>query len=197
MENRLLSWFRAAWLAFGALILASAVQLAVPANAEAYVSGASWVVHFGSGLCMDDPGWSTSQGTRLQLYPCTGNANQLWRENIYSVCPLFSCPSGLGTIGVAEIQNVYSGLCLNISGGYFRNGAAAIQWGCIPGAANEQFWIRPTPQGPPNWSVYDPRTGGCLDDPYNSGATYTKLQFYQCNLTAAQIWVGAQWVGVD
>ena len=31
-----------------------------------------------SGKCLDDTNWSTTPGTQLQIWDCTGNANQQW-----------------------------------------------------------------------------------------------------------------------
>jgi Fibronectin type III-like domain/Ricin-type beta-trefoil lectin domain len=31
-----------------------------------------------SGKCLDDTGWSTTPGTRVQIWSCTGAANQSW-----------------------------------------------------------------------------------------------------------------------
>jgi chitinase len=31
-----------------------------------------------SGNCLNDPGWSTRPGTQLQIWACTGQANQQW-----------------------------------------------------------------------------------------------------------------------
>ncbi len=31
-----------------------------------------------SGECLDDTGWSTTPGTQLQIWDCTGHANQQW-----------------------------------------------------------------------------------------------------------------------
>ena len=31
-----------------------------------------------SGKCLDDTGWSTTPGTQVQIWSCTGNANQSW-----------------------------------------------------------------------------------------------------------------------
>jgi hypothetical protein len=30
------------------------------------------------GRCLDDPGWSTANGARIQVWDCTGGKNQLW-----------------------------------------------------------------------------------------------------------------------
>jgi chitinase len=32
----------------------------------------------GSGKSLDDTGWSTKPGTQLQIWSCTGGANQSW-----------------------------------------------------------------------------------------------------------------------
>jgi hypothetical protein len=195
MRGRLRS-LRPAWLAAGVASVVAVALFSSTSTAYAWVSGTSWVIHAGTNLCMDDTGWSTANGARLQLYPCTGNTNQQWRENFYTACFYYVCGGGFGTFPVAQIQNVYSGKCLNVSGASSASGAPAIQWDCIPGATNEQFWIRPTSDGPPYWNIYAPRIGTCLDDPGNSSATGVKLQFYQCNLTRAQIWYASQWIGV-
>jgi Ricin-type beta-trefoil lectin domain-like len=31
-----------------------------------------------NGLCLDDTGFSTTNGTRLQIWRCNGTANQQW-----------------------------------------------------------------------------------------------------------------------
>jgi hypothetical protein len=32
-----------------------------------------------SGRCPDDTGWSTTPGTQLQIWDCSGNVNQQWK----------------------------------------------------------------------------------------------------------------------
>ena len=32
-----------------------------------------------SGKCLDDPRYSTTPGTRLDIYTCNGGANQQWK----------------------------------------------------------------------------------------------------------------------
>jgi endo-1,4-beta-xylanase len=195
--RRLGSLVRLGSIVTGAATLAFSCQLLVASTATAnYVSGTGPVVHYGSGLCMDDPAFSTAQGTRMQLFPCNGKLNQQWHESVYTVCPLLACPDGLGEIEVAQIRNMFSNLCLNVSGASNRNFTPAIQWACDPNYTNEQFYVKGVFPGPPDWNLYAVRIGTCLDDPYNSKVTYTKLEFYQCNLSIAQTWVGSQWVGV-
>src|SRR5438445_10571849 len=72
-----------------------------------YLSGSGPVKNYRNGLCLDDTGWSTSQGTRIQLYYCTGGANQNWHENIYTICLFYICNQGMGYATVAMIQNDY------------------------------------------------------------------------------------------
>ena len=31
-----------------------------------------------SGKCLDDTNWATTPGVQLQIWDCTGNANQKW-----------------------------------------------------------------------------------------------------------------------
>jgi Ricin-type beta-trefoil lectin domain-like len=166
--------------------------VSVPATAlHAHASGYGGFIHaYGhQNLCVDDTGWSTSQGTRLQLYPCTGNSNQYWYENI------FSCGQYCGE--EALLQNAYSGLCINVSGASTANFTPAIQWGCSPTYTNEVFKVLPAPgtSGPPNFNFWV-GIGTCLDDPYNSGSTYTKLEFYHCNESVAQTWYAPGMRGV-
>ncbi len=134
------------------------------------------------GLCIDDPGYSPYQGTRMQLYPCNGASNQHWNELIYN--------SGQYTGEFALLQNAYSGLCINVQGASHANFTPAIQWGCSPTYSNETFKVLPAPgtTGPPYFNFWAGGIGTCLDDPYNSGSTYVKLEFYQCNESVAQTW---------
>ena len=36
------------------------------------------LVNQASGLCLDDPGLQTGNGTQLQIYSCNGGPNQFW-----------------------------------------------------------------------------------------------------------------------
>ena len=39
------------------------------------------IVERRSGRCLDVPGWSTADGTVLNLWDCTGGNNQLWARS--------------------------------------------------------------------------------------------------------------------
>ena len=42
-------------------------------------AGAGYTVH-ADGKCLDDTGWSTTPGTQVQIWDCTGGANQSWSQ---------------------------------------------------------------------------------------------------------------------
>jgi len=176
----------------GTLALMAAPLGAV--EVQAYSGYGGQVQQYGHlNLCVDDTGWSTTQGTRMQLYPCTGNSNQHWNELIVTV----GTPTGQ-TTQAALLQNAYSGLCLNVSGASRANFTPAIQWGCSSTYTNELFKVLPAPgtSGPPNFNFWAGWIGTCLDDPYNSGSSGTKLEFYQCNESVAQTWRANGMIGV-
>lgn len=174
------------------LVLASVLALLLQTSALAVGPAPSNLRNYQNALCVDDTNWSTSQGTQMQQWPCTGNSNQVWTEIIYS------CPWG-GQYGgnCALLQNRYSGLCLDVKGRSKANFTPAIQWGCSPVDIAQVFKVMPAPgtAGPPNWVLVSD-VGTCLDDPGQSTNSGTKLEFYQCNQTVAQIWVGQGWIGV-
>ncbi|MEU3453580.1 RICIN domain-containing protein [Micromonospora sp. NPDC006766] len=74
-----------------------------------------------SNRCLDVPGSSTTWGTKLQTWDCSGSGNQQWNVN------------SNGTI-----TNVQSGLCLDVNGGGTANGTAVIVWYCN-GGSNQQW----------------------------------------------------------
>ena len=39
----------------------------------------STLVNPASGKCLDDPRFSTTEGTQLEIYTCTGGLNQQWQ----------------------------------------------------------------------------------------------------------------------
>src|SRR5207302_5168724 len=75
--------------------------------------------------CVDDTNWSQSAGNRMQIYACQGgvgglsNTNQEWREI-----------SGPLNFPVTLLQNLTSGMCLDVQGDSHNNNTPAIQWPC-------------------------------------------------------------------
>ncbi|MFI6930389.1 RICIN domain-containing protein [Streptomyces sp. NPDC050287] len=83
-----------------------------------------------SGLCLEDPGKSTANGTQYQQNTCgTG------QEQIFDFHPV------TGSSGVYTLVNHYSGQCLDVSNASTADGAAVIQWPC-GGATNQRFTLR-------------------------------------------------------
>ncbi len=78
-----------------------------------------------SNKCVSPVGGSTASGTRLDIEPCTGIANQRFR------------PESMGG-GFFRLRNELSGLCLDVSGVSLLDGAAVILFGCSTGF-NQQW----------------------------------------------------------
>jgi len=79
-----------------------------------------------AGKCLDANGQGTTNGTKVILWTCNGQANQQWKLNVN------------GTI-----TGVQSGLCLDVSGAATANGTLVQLWTCS-GQTN-QGWTRPDP----------------------------------------------------
>jgi len=106
-----------------------------------------------SGRCVDLSGYGTADGTRLQLYDCTGQWNQAWNYTANT------------------LVNPQSGKCLN-SGGT-GDGAAANLWTCNGGAA--QQWTLQS-----NGNLVSTASGKCLDATGQGTGNGTGLQLYSC-----------------
>lgn len=113
--------------------------------------------------CVDDAGGSTTNGTPIQLWDCTGGTAQA-----------ITWSTGDGTIHVL-------GKCVDISGGGTANGTKIQLWDC--NGTGAQQWRYHAWQG-----LVNPQSGRCLDDPNGNTANGTQLQIWDCNGTAAQVW---------
>lgn len=80
-----------------------------------------------SGKCINDPGYSRANGTRLVQWTCRrSDSNSQWYEQ---------------DVGSSVIlHNAYSGKCLNIAGSSTRNGSWLIQYTC-KNTASERVYI--------------------------------------------------------
>ena len=173
--------------------------------------GVSGPVHVDlAGMCMDDNGNKTANGTKVQIWACNGNASQNWM-----FVPGGS-PGGAGTLTI-------HGKCLDIvSRGtanetkvqlYTCNSGANQQW-LIDGSAGElfnpisgrcltdpggttngvQLWISDcTGQSDQAWilpasPVQSGIAGMCLNDPGNATANGTQMQISTCSGLASQRW---------
>jgi endo-1,4-beta-xylanase len=119
----------------------------------------------GSDRCLDVPNSSTTNGTQVQIWDCSGRSNQQWtytsskQLTVYgSKCldayqkgtangtkvVIYDCNGGTNQQWTpnanGSITNVLSGLCLDASGAGTGNGTLAQLWSCS-GASNQQ-WVR-------------------------------------------------------
>ncbi|WP_306191811.1 arabinofuranosidase catalytic domain-containing protein [Streptomyces sp. MK5] len=120
----------------------------------------------GAGKCLDVPNASTTAGTQLQIWDCTGGANQTWTRTSSGQLTVYSggsqmcldaynnqtsagtkvetwpCNGGanqqwqLNSDGT--VTGVQSGLCLDVTGASTANGALAELWPCN-GGSNQQW----------------------------------------------------------
>ncbi|MFG2296376.1 RICIN domain-containing protein [Streptomyces sp. NPDC048603] len=79
-----------------------------------------------------------------------------------------------------SLVNLNSGLCLDVSGGSYANGAPVIQWACHGG--DNQEWTY-TSRG----ELINMRSGKCLDIPWGQGAGAGLVQ-WDCNGGQNQKW---------
>jgi Glycosyl hydrolase family 59/Ricin-type beta-trefoil lectin domain/Concanavalin A-like lectin/glucanases superfamily len=114
-----------------------------------------------SAKCVDDNGQSTVNGTKIQLWDCTGGPNQQW------------------TVASDGTIQVY-GKCMDITGASYSNGTGIELWTCN-GGANQQWHAS-------NGTLVNPASGKCLDDPGSSTANGTQLILYTCNGGTNQQW---------
>jgi len=132
-------------------------------------AGTSGEVHaVGAGKCLDVPSSSTTAGTQLDIWTCSGGSNQIWaytpsrQLTVYSggsqMCldafnnqttpgtkvEIWTCNGqanqqwNLNSNGT--ITGVQSGLCLDVTGASTANGALAELWTCN-GQSNQQWTL--------------------------------------------------------
>jgi hypothetical protein len=112
--------------------------------------------------CADVNSGSSTAGTRIEMWPCNGNAtSQEWTMQ------------SNGTVGI-------NGQCLDITGATTANGTLIEEWTCN-GGANQQ-WLAV------NGELVNPGSGKCLDDPGFTTTEGTQLDLWTCNGGANQQW---------
>ncbi len=117
-----------------------------------------------SSLCLDVVGQGTANGTAVQVWSCSGNANQQWTYDGTSL-------------------RVYGTKCLDMTNGSTTNGARLQIWDCVAGSAN-QSW---TQSGSTlQWTG----KGKCLDLTNGVVASGTPIQSWSCSAgNVNQEWV--------
>jgi hypothetical protein len=106
-------------------------------------SGSYEIVNANSGILLDDPGWSASNGTVMDQWAGNSGANQRW------------VISSVGN-GQYEISNLYDGLALEVSGQSASNGASVDQWSYW-GGANQRWTISALGNG--NYAIFNVNSG--------------------------------------
>ncbi|WP_084557573.1 ricin-type beta-trefoil lectin domain protein [Hamadaea tsunoensis] len=160
-----------------------------------------------SGLCVDVPGQSTTNGTAVTLYDCNGGTNQRWtltpaqQLTVYgtkcldvngsgtadgTVVQIYDC-NGTGaqkwTINAdGSVVNTGSGKCLDVSGHGLVNGSPIVIWGCN-GGTNQKF-----DRGAAAGILKGQSSGRCVDLPAGNPANGTKVALWDCNNGTNQAW---------
>jgi hypothetical protein len=116
-----------------------------------------------SGRCVDVPNSTTTNGTQVQLWDCSGGANQRWTHT-------------------ASRQLTGNGnKCLDASGAGTTNGTMVIIWDCH-GGLNQQWNVNA------NGTITNAQSGLCLDANGGTAANGTKIILWSCNGGANQQW---------
>jgi hypothetical protein len=116
-----------------------------------------------SGRCVDVPNSTTTNGTQVQLWDCSSQANQRW------------------TATSSKQLQVYGNKCLDASGAGTSNGTQVIIWDCN-GQTNQQWNLNT------NGSISGVQSGLCLDANGAATANGTKLILWSCNGQSNQQW---------
>jgi len=117
----------------------------------------------GSGRCVDVPGSSQSGGTQIQLWDCTGQANQQW------------------TYTSAGELRVYGTDCLDANAQGTSPGTKAIIWPCN-GQPNQKWALNA------NGTITGSQSGLCLDATGAGTANGTLVELWTCNGATNQQW---------
>ncbi|XTZ13861.1 RICIN domain-containing protein [Micromonospora echinospora] len=107
-------------------VLASAAAISSnigPASAEQIAGWPTTIVQRAGGTCLGANGTDNKQ---VRIYNCNGGTSQQW---------VFTPKSPLGSY---EVKNVYSGKCLDVTGGSTKAGTAIQQYPCY--GSTHQLW---------------------------------------------------------
>jgi len=139
----------------------AAAAVAVAALGVPTAQAATGAITGIGGKCVDVTGGTSANGTRVQLWTCTGGAAQQWTA---------------GDDGTLRAL----GKCLDVSGGSTQNGAKVQMYDC--NGTNAQRWTASAGQ------LVNAGSGKCLDATGVSSADGTPLQIWTCGAGANQQW---------
>ncbi|MGR6974115.1 RICIN domain-containing protein [Streptomyces cynarae] len=120
----------------------------------------------GAGKCLDVPNSSTTAGTQLQIWDCSGGANQTWTRTA----------SGRLTVYSGSSQ-----MCLDANNNQTSAGTKVEIWPCN-GGANQQWQLNS------DGTVTGTQSGLCLDVTGASTANGELAELWPCNGGSNQRW---------
>jgi hypothetical protein len=136
------------------------------------------LVNPSSGLCLNDPGSSTTNGTQLDVATCVaGDTAQVWPLPVSQAPP---APPATGPVYVQEEQSDTQVPCLNDANNAVTAGNPVELWTCY-GTSDQ------------NWTVEASGTiqingNYCLDSSGGATASGTPVVLDPCNGGASQVW---------
>ncbi|MGI5229413.1 endo-1,4-beta-xylanase [Actinoallomurus sp. CA-142502] len=119
-----------------------------------------------AGKCLDVPNSSTTAGTQLQIWACSGASNQMWTHT---------------AANELTVQIGGSTLCLDAYNKQTSPGTKVETWPCN-GGANQQWQLNA------NGTVTGVQSGLCLDVSGASTANGALVQLWTCNGGGNQQW---------
>ena len=175
-------------------------QLVYPGSVSASAnSGGVTLYNPGYAMCLDDPGSSTTNGTKLVAWPCNGGKNQEWtlpRGPIESGIPgkcvtdvpiltakaskvvVRACNGTATQVWTAYLDGTIrtAGKCLDVRDGGTTSGSLVDLSRCNRTGA--QRWRLVSDGG--GVVLRNPRSGLCLADPGDSVVNGTRLEILSC-----------------
>ncbi|MEA5362388.1 non-reducing end alpha-L-arabinofuranosidase family hydrolase [Amycolatopsis sp., V23-08] len=146
--------------------VAATVVVAVTLGADAALADVTGALQgAGSGRCLDVSNASQADGAALQIYDCSGGANQQWT----------STSGGQLT--------VYGSKCLDVPGSATTAGTRVQTWTCH-GGANQQWRVNS------DGTIVAVQSGLCLDVTGAGTANATAVQLWTCTGGGNQKWTG-------
>ncbi|MGW2595561.1 pectate lyase [Streptomyces sp. NPDC001515] len=162
----------AAFVAGASLVLAGFTALfATDSATAAPATGSYSLSNANSGLCLEVPGSSASDGVQLAQRSCSGGANQTWQLKA----------SGSGY----TLTAAHSGRCAGVRDASTSAGKAVEQQGCTGGAG--QVWTLSQVSGA-TYQVVNANGGKCLNVKDGSTAAGALVQQNSCDSVTSKRW---------
>ncbi|GAA3341050.1 hypothetical protein GCM10020358_30910 [Amorphoplanes nipponensis] len=139
-----------------------------------------------SGMCIDVPAASTTNGTTLQQWGCTTGAT--WQQ--------FKLTA---TGANYQLVNVASGKCIDVPNSSTTSGIQLQQYTCGTSQANQQWKL--TPSGTGTFQISNLNSGLCISDQGASTTSGTPVIQETCTANSNKQWAfrpvaaGRQWPG--